>query len=229
MVVRSYDFAEADRIVVLLTRGHGLVRGVAKGVRRSKSRFGSRVQLFVELDVLLYPGRALANITAADTVSYFGAGLIEENGEDPFLYDALLTTLRRIQQHPDPTLVLDAFLLQAMDHAGWAPSLFNCAQCGKPGPHRAFHPEAGGAVCTECRPPGSATPPPEVLRVMWWLAHNQWRAVEAAREASISAGDGFFDDVSHHVHQMTRAHVQWHMERKVQALDFVDGGGTIGG
>ena len=117
MVVRSYDFAEADRIVVLLTRGHGLVRGVAKGVRRSKSRFGSRVQLFVELDVLLYPGRALANITAADTVSYFGAGIIEdypryttacaaleaaerlavaENGEDPFLYDALLTTLRRI-------------------------------------------------------------------------------------------------------------------------------------
>ena len=67
VVVRSYDFAEADRIVVLLTRGHGLVRGVAKGVRRSKSRFGSRVQLFVELDVLLYPGRALANITAADT------------------------------------------------------------------------------------------------------------------------------------------------------------------
>ena len=78
MVVRSYDFAEADRIVVLLTRGHGLVRGVAKGVRRSKSRFGSRVQLFVELDVLLYPGRALANITAADTVSYFGAGIIED-------------------------------------------------------------------------------------------------------------------------------------------------------
>lgn len=250
VVVRSYDFAEADRIVVLLTRGHGLVRGVAKGVRRSKSRFGSRVQLFVELDVLLYPGRALANITAADTVSYFGAGIIEdypryttacaaleaaerlavaENGEDPFLYDALLTTLRRIQQHPDPTLVLDAFLLQAMDHAGWAPSLFNCAQCGTPGPHRAFHPEAGGAVCTECRPPGSATPPPEALRVMWWLAHNQWWAVDAAREASISAGDGFFDDVSHHVHQMTRAHVQWHMERKVQALDFVDGGGTIGG
>ena len=154
---------------------------------------------------------------------------VAENGEDPFLYDALLTTLRRIQQHPDPTLVLDAFLLQAMDHAGWAPSLFNCAQCGTPGPHRAFHPEAGGAVCTECRPPGSATPPPEALRMMWWLAHNQWRAVDAAREASISAGDGFFDDVSHHVHQMTRAHVQWHMERKVQALDFVDGGGTIGG
>ena len=139
MVVRSYDFAEADRIVVLLTRGHGLVRGVAKGVRRSKSRFGSRVQLFVELDVLLYPGRALANITAADTVSYFGAGIIEdypryttacaaleaaerlavaENGEDPFLYDALLTTLRRIQQHPDPTLVLDAFLLPWTTLAG---------------------------------------------------------------------------------------------------------------
>ena len=53
LVIRTYDFGEADRIIVLLTRNHGLVRGVAKGVRRAKSRFGSRLQLFVNLDVQL--------------------------------------------------------------------------------------------------------------------------------------------------------------------------------
>ena len=68
LVIRTYDFGEADRIIVLLTRHHGLVRGVAKGVRRAKSRFGSRLQLFVNLDVQLYPGRNLYTISQADTV-----------------------------------------------------------------------------------------------------------------------------------------------------------------
>ena len=56
-IIRTYDFGEADRVIVLLTEHHGLVRGVAKGVRKSKSRFGSRLQPFVEVDVQVYPGR----------------------------------------------------------------------------------------------------------------------------------------------------------------------------
>ena len=69
--MRTYDFGEADRVVVLLTKEHGLVRAVAKGVRKTKSRFGSRVQPFVNIDVQLYPGRNLATITQADTVAYY--------------------------------------------------------------------------------------------------------------------------------------------------------------
>ena len=78
VVIRSYDFGEADRVIVLLTQNHGLVRAVAKGVRRAKSRFGSRLQLFVNLDVQLYVGKNLATISQADTVNYFGARLIED-------------------------------------------------------------------------------------------------------------------------------------------------------
>ena len=76
VVIRTYDFGEADRVIVLLTRDHGLVRAVAKGVRRAKSRFGSRLQLFVNLDVQLYVGKNLATISQADTVDYFVARLI---------------------------------------------------------------------------------------------------------------------------------------------------------
>lgn len=142
LVIRSYDFGEADRVIVLLTRNHGLVRGVAKGVRRAKSRFGSRLQLFVNLDVQLYPGRNLYTISQADTVDYFGANIIEdyerytaacaalESAErlaftdadsDPYLYTALVHTLQ-VMQYDDPLQALDAFLLQAMAHAGWAPA-----------------------------------------------------------------------------------------------------------
>lgn len=237
LVVRTYDFGEADRIIVLLTRNHGMKRGVAKGVRRSKSRFGSRLQLFVDVDVQLYPGRNLESITGADTVAYFGSGIIDDYGRytaacaalesaerlagtahdgDPWLFDHLAETLARMQTTEHPTVVLDAFLLQAMAHAGWAPSLFDCAQCQAPGPHHAFHPAVGGAACVRCRPPGSAEVPEEALHLMWLLAHAHW---PAALEA-VESGEG------HHLsavaHRMTRAHLQWHLEQKVTSLGVMD-------
>ncbi|QGU01602.1 DNA repair protein RecO [Corynebacterium kalinowskii] len=234
LVVRTYDFGEADRIVVLLTP-RGLVRGVAKGVRRAKSRFGSRVQPFVLLDVQLYPGRNLDTLTGADTVEYFGSGIIESyehytaasaileaaeqlSYHEGELFELTVTALRRIQNASHPTAVLDAFLLQAMDIAGWAPSLFDCAHCGAPGPHYAFHPGAGGALCENCHLSGCATPPTEALRLMWWFMHDAWDAVETASH------DAEFSDLLGAAHQLTRAHLQWHLERSVKSLNFVDSG-----
>lgn len=235
LVVRSYDFGEADRIIVLLTRHHGLKRCVAKGVRRSKSRFGSRLQPFVDIDVQLYPGRNLDSITGADTVAYYGSGIIDvyerytaasaalESAErlsstegDPWLFDHLAETLSRMQDTSFPTLVLDAFLLQAMGHAGWAPSLFDCAQCGNPGPHHVFHPAVGGAACVNCRPSGSAEVPEESLRLMWLLAHSHWPTV---RDIAQSAQGRHLTGIAH---RLTRAHLQWHVEQKVTSLTVMD-------
>ena len=188
-MVRTYDFGEADRVVVLLTQNHGLVRGVAKGVRKAKSRFGSRLQPFVEVDALIYPGRGLSTIASADTVTYFGARIIDdfdryaaacavmETAErlafeeaDPELFDLVAETLGTLGTHgtletletaQHPTLTLDQFILRATEHAGWGLSLFHCANCQAPGPHRAFNAALGGAVCANCRPPGSADVDPE--------------------------------------------------------------------
>lgn len=237
VVVRTHDFGEADRVIVLLTRHHGLVRGVAKGVRRSKSRFGSRLQHFVDLDVQLYPGRNLETVTGADTVAYHGSGIIDhyerytaacavlETAErlagagtegDPWLYDHVTETLARMQATHHPSVVLDAFLLQAMAHAGWAPSLFDCAQCGAKGPHHAFHPAVGGAACTRCRPPGSAEVPEETLHLMWLLAGSHW---PAALEIVESEAGG---QLTAAAHRLTRAHLQWHLEQKVTSLTVMD-------
>ncbi|MEJ4099295.1 DNA repair protein RecO [Corynebacterium mastitidis] len=230
VVARTYDFGEADRIVVLLTRGHGVVRAVAKGVRRSQSRFGSRVQLFVELDVHLYPGRNLATLTGADTVAYYASGIIEdyarytaacavvdcaerlsaaETGEDPFLFDAVVEALAAMRREDNPDLCLDAFLLKAMGHAGWAPSLFACAQCAEPGPHHAFHPMAGGAVCVRCRPPGSADVPAETLHAMWLLERGHRRVADEIIEGH---------DLAPAIHRLTSAHLQHHMEQRIATL-----------
>ena len=232
VVIRSYDFGEADRIIVFLTQKHGLIRGVAKGVRRAKSRFGSRLQPFVELDVQLYAGRSLESVTAADTVRFFGSGIIDnlecysaacavlEAAErlaqssdygDVGLYALVVDTLAKLQTATEPTLHLDAFLLQAMDLAGWAPSLFHCSQCQAAGPHHVFHPAPGGAVCVHCRPPGSADVDAEVLHVMWLLLHRQF-----GQAAQLAAGHG------EAVHRLTKAHFHWHVEKKLASLNVLD-------
>lgn len=238
LVVRHHDLGEADRIIVLLTRDHGIVRAVAKGVRRSRSRFGSRMSPFVDVDVQIHPGRGLHTVTGADTVATWAAPIVadyarytcacaaleaaerlisEEAAPNPALWELTRATLARLADpDADPGLALTAHLLRAMAAAGWDPSLFDCAQCGRAGPHHAFSPAAGGAVCVRCRPPGAATPPTEVLRLMWWLRHGDAAAVAAA-----AARPGF-GQLAAAARGLAAAHLQYHIGRRVGALALVE-------
>ena len=223
-MVRTYDFGEADRVIVLLTRNHGLVRGVAKGVRKVKSRFGSRLQPFVDVDVQVYPGRGLSTITGADTVTYYGARIIDDfdryaaacavmevaeklsyDQGDPELFALVQEALTNLQTDQHPTLVLDAFMLRATEHAGWGLSLFNCANCQRPGPHKAFNATVGGAVCNNCRPTGSMDVDPETLHDMWLLRGGY--GVSSIRVAQI--------------HRATVAHVQHNLEAGLKSLKIM--------
>ncbi|WP_034646522.1 DNA repair protein RecO [Corynebacterium sputi] len=234
LVVRRHDLGEADRIIVLFTREHGLVRAVAKGVRRAKSRFGSRLSPFVDVDVQIHPGRNLHAVTGADTIHTWASALVGDYsrytcacgiletaerlaGEEPQpeLWDLTVESLGRVSTE-DPELALISMMLRGLDLAGWAPSLFDCAQCGKPGPHRAFHPAAGGAVCVECRPPGAATPPTEVLQLMWWLLHGRWDLVDRGRR------EADFGPQLSRARALTTVYLQWHIGRKISALEYLD-------
>jgi DNA repair protein RecO (recombination protein O) len=75
VVLRTQKLGEADRIITLLTRQNGRVRAVAKGVRRTKSRFGARLEPFTHVDVLVYPGRSLDTITQAEVIRAYGMSL----------------------------------------------------------------------------------------------------------------------------------------------------------
>jgi DNA repair protein RecO (recombination protein O) len=152
IVLRTQKLGEADRIVTLLARRSGRVRAVAKGVRRTKSRFGARLEPFTHVDLLLYTGRSLDVITQADTVRPYGKAFSSdypryttgtamlETAEkftpvekEPALRQFLLLVggLRALGEGAhDPRLVLDAFLLRSLAVAGYAPALDECAVCG---------------------------------------------------------------------------------------------------
>ncbi|WP_016697786.1 DNA repair protein RecO [Actinoalloteichus spitiensis] len=233
VVLRVQKLGEADRIITLLTRRHGKIRAVGKGVRRTMSRFGARLEPFGHVDLQLYTGRTLDVVTQVQTLDAFGAGLVgdyerytaasavleaadrltpEERTPAMRIYLLVVGALRTLANgEREPTLVLDAFLLRAMTQAGWAPALLECARCGEPGPHRAFNVPAGGSVCPTCRPPGSVSPAPETLELLAALLHGDWADAEAASAASRREGAG-----------LVAAHVQWHVERQLRSLALVD-------
>ncbi|TWH15025.1 DNA replication and repair protein RecO [Rhodococcus rhodochrous J45] len=237
MVLRQHKLGEADRIVTLLTRRHGLVRAVAKGVRRTRSKFGARLEPFAHIDVQLHPGRSLDVITQVQTLDAFAVGIVddypryttacailetaerlagEERAPVPRLHALTVGALRAVcDRTRPPELVLDAYLLRAMAYAGWAPAITHCARCDRPGPHAAFHVAAGGAVCVHCRPPGAATPAPGVLALLDALNHGRWADTEGADTAVRRQASG-----------LVAAHLQWHLERQLRSLPLVERGRT---
>jgi len=157
IVLRTHKLGEADRIITLLTAEHGQVRAVAKGVRKTTSKFGARVEPFSVIDAQLYIGRTLDTLTqvasiaqygdaiAADYDLYLAATVVVETAQrltadahdgthsQYLLLLGALNALARGRHHP--TLTRTSYTLRALALAGWAPSCFDCAVCGTQGPH----------------------------------------------------------------------------------------------
>ena len=76
VVLRTSKLAEADRIITVLTRDHGKIRAVAKGVRRTKSRFGARLEPFMRVDLLIAEGRSLDTVSQAESIAAYGAAIV---------------------------------------------------------------------------------------------------------------------------------------------------------
>ena len=188
VVLRTQKLGEADRIITLLTRHHGRVRCVARGVRKTTSRIGARLEPFSHVDVQLYEGKSLDSVSQVETIMAHGADLSRDyaswtSGTAMLETAERLTPIERepaVQQYVllvaglrslsaaehDPGLILDSFLLRSLSIAGWSPSFDDCARCGAIGPHRAFSIASGGMVCTQCRPPGSAAPSAVTVALM---------------------------------------------------------------
>ena len=76
VVLRTHKLGEADRIVTMISRQHGKVRAVAKGVRRTGSRFGARLEPFMVVDAQFYIGRSLDIVQQAETIGSYGAEIV---------------------------------------------------------------------------------------------------------------------------------------------------------
>jgi DNA repair protein RecO (recombination protein O) len=234
VVLRAQKLGESDRIVTLFTRRHGRIRAVAKGIRKTTSKYGGRLEPFGHIDIQWAQGRSdLHTIAQVEGIELYGGHLMEdyprytaasaiaETAErlspmesEPALRLYLLTlgafgALATVSRAP--TLILDSYLLRAMALAGWAPALVECAVCGTPGQHRAFSVQAGGCVCPDCRPPGSAHPAPATLSLLEALADGDWPRVDSSEVPARREASG-----------LVAAHLQWHLERGLRSLPLVD-------
>jgi DNA repair protein RecO (recombination protein O) len=251
IVLRTQKLGEADRIVTLLARRTGRVRAVAKGVRRTKSRFGARLEPFTHVDVLMYEGRSLDVITQADTVRPYGkpfsadyprytagtamletAEKLTPVEKEPTLRQFLLLVggLRALGEGVhDPRLVLDAYLLRSLAVAGYAPALDECAVCG--------------TRVAETGPDGTADAAVTsvALRAFAFaigaggLVCRSCRAPGAATPAAATVmlmsalmrGDWAHADHSERRHQaecsgLVAAYLQWHLEHAIRSLRHVE-------
>lgn len=237
VVLRTIKLAEADRIITLLTRNHGKVRAVAKGVRRTASKFGARLEPFQLVDVQLYAGRNLDIVTQAVTIEAFADPIVRDYPRYTAAVAITETADRVVDAEHEPavqqfwlavgalralaesshsaTAVLDSYLLRALAVAGYAPSFAECARCGEPGPHTAFNVAAGGMVCRNCRPPGSASPAPETVNLLGALLAGAWDEVDAADDRHAKEASG-----------LVAAFTQFHLERALRSLPHVDRSAT---
>ncbi len=172
VVLRTIRLGEADRIVTLMTEQHGKVRAVAKGVRRTKSKFGSRLEPLSHVALLGWQGRGdLDMINQVEVIDTFravredldrmGAAMsmlevVDQIGQErhgnPRLYEMLVSALAALAERNSP-MVTPAFFLKALALEGSAPELQVCVSCGEEDSQLlvAFDLIEGGVLCRSCR------------------------------------------------------------------------------
>ena len=227
IVLRTYKLRESDRIVVFHTAENGKVRAVAKGVRKTKSKFGARLEPMSHVSLLLYRGRELDIVSQAEAVEPLspmlssldrasqGLAVIEavdqlslEREPNPQLYRMLVGVLRTIASTPSP-LNVAAFYWKLLANEGLRPELDQCVRCSEREPDTqfvAFDLNEGGVLCRSCRS-GQAISPGALTILREILGGQLVQAL--ARDES---------PITHEVSSMATRAREFHIERRLKAV-----------
>ena len=231
VVLRTHKLGEADRIIVMMTAGRGKVRAVAKGVRKTKSRFGGRLEPPGHVRLLVYEGRNLDVVNQAETVDHYRAiredldrmtdamALVEavdqvaQEGEpNPALFRMLTGALRTLAgAETRPPLLVGAFYWKLLGLEGVAPVTDECVVCAAPDPV-SFDPAEGGALCREHRrgtPVEAAT-----LELIGRIMGGQLGA--ALREPA--------GPVVYSVNHLATSTLEAHLERRLRSVHLLSDG-----
>lgn len=222
IVLRSLRYGEADRILHLYTPHRGRVGAIAKGVRRTRSRFGGRLEPFFRLRLVLHEGRSeLLTVTGAETVDGYarlrsdGAALdsaaracdavarLFDTGEGhPGVFHLLCNELALLDASSAYATHANqlAFRLKLLLAAGLAPQLAACASCGEREGLVGFSGAAGGVVCAACE--ASAFPLDEDAHAFMTAALGSTLAdaPDAPARALRQAERAIMETVEHHAH-----------------------------
>jgi len=223
VVLRTWKLGEADRIIVFLTRGHGKVRAVAKGVRKTKSKFGARLEPTTNVALQFHEGRDLDLVTQADTIDHFrsirgdldrfsrASAMLEavdqvaqEAEVNVRLYQMLLGALRTLAADDAP-LVVPAFFLKMLANEGYRPVVGSCVECGATEHLVAFDVGAGGTLCAAHRR-GTAVLPETVSLLQLILGGKLGAALAAPPSPATHQLDGVATSaVEHHLERRLRS------------------------
>jgi DNA repair protein RecO (recombination protein O) len=230
VVLRTIRLGEADRIVTLVTQSHGKVRAVAKGVRKTKSRFGGRLEPIGHVSLLLYEGRELDIVTQAETLDHFRAiredldrmgratsmleavdQVAQERQPNPRLYQMLVGALRALAARDAP-LVLAAFFWKLLALEGSGPMLDECVSCGATDGLGAFDQGEGGVLCQTCRRGRPISP--EALAIVRGILGGG--LVEALALPDSPA--------TNEVEHLAARSLEHHLERRLRSIGVLDRG-----
>jgi DNA repair protein RecO (recombination protein O) len=226
IVLRSIRYGEADRILHLYTRNHGRLAAIAKGVRRSRSRFGARLEPFFYVRIVLHQGRGdLFTVTSVDTIAAHGAlrdhaatldaaaracdavaRLFETDDPHPEVFRLLTNELGLLSADPvnaRPGNGL-AFRLKLLLAAGILPQLGSCAACGEAEHLHGFSAAAGGVVCSSCEAAAFPLDEESYHFLVAALGEPLARAPDASERALRQAERAIGETAEHHAHVRLR-------------------------
>lgn len=229
VVLRSIKLGEADRIVTLMSQGHGKVRAVAKGIRKTGSKFGARLEPTSHVAFQCYRGRELDIVTQAETIDanralreHYGClthavSMLEavdqvalEREANPALYRMLERALRTLAERPSPA-VSTAFFWKLLSLEGFHPVVDQCARCGGAGPFPAWDLGEGGVLCGACLLGGRPIAP-ESATVIARIVGGGLGGVLA---------DPPDDRILHEVERLAIASLEYHSERRLRSASLL--------
>lgn len=227
VVLRTYRLGEADKIVVMMTAEHGKVRAVAKGVRKTRSKFGARLEPMSHVSVMLYRGRDLDIVNQAESVEPLGPLLTSldrasqgmaaieavdqlaiDREPNPRLYQQAVGVLRTIADRP-AAMNIGAFYWRLLAAEGLEPYLDGCVRCGDDAEGVqlvSFDLNEGGMLCRNCRSGTSVSP--AALTIMRGIFNGGLRDVLALPESP----------ATHEVAALATRALEHHIERRLRAV-----------
>lgn len=232
-MLRKLDYGEADRIFTLLTRTHGKVGAIAKGVRRPSSKLGPSLELYGHVDVLLAKGRGELDVVAqvqrvpgyriegdigrmayAALIAELAERVCEDRHPVDGIYELAVAAMDELAREPDPRRASAWFLMSALDLLGYAPQLVNCAACERPLAPRAapFSAEAGGFLCDRCQLPGMAAVPLTAIKVLRLMASADR---DTYRRLKID------DALMSSIEMVLEVQLEHHLDRRLKSLAFL--------
>jgi DNA repair protein RecO (recombination protein O) len=226
IILRSIRYGEADRVLHAYTPGHGRLGAIAKGIRRTRSRFGARLEPFFHVRAVLHEGRGdLLTVTSVDTVATHGAlrehaatldaaaracdavaRLFETADPHPEVFRLLANELALLNSdaaHARPANGL-AFRMKLLLAAGIVPHLGACAACGEAEHLRGFSAAAGGVVCSSCEAAAFPLDEESYAFLVGTLGSPLAQAPDASERALRQAERAITETAEHHAHVRLR-------------------------